>query len=500
MPRNDRGGPSTPKRKHPLDPYATNDPDCVAEIGWEGEPSPWRMVTCKEYVKMKHLMKLIPVHLRTEAAEKQATRGEIRIDNCESNHFKIRYNEVFRAARIQNSRPHIMLYSNMAMVWAEIVLHKRVDWTTVSGLRTDRMNRDSMDLVTDWSGHSDCPPLHISNRRSPPAQDAGIQTLAIEYNDEEQERRRLSYDDEDNYRGRRSNENPRNRRGHRARESSRTNHEEYGQSSAHGGHRSLDRQDMGPHEQGYGHGEPEGADLPFDFADGAYGPYGGRPWPDYATGSRYFSNYDDGWSEIPSPPRSASPRHRTPPREVPHGYSPDREEDTQRLGRDDYATPPPYRGYGGHGTPSALFAEDDYRSSSRTPPGIFPPPLGYHTDGTDHNSGDNRNVLHRDDRVPPPPFGYPPGRVVRDSYFEEELELERTRQNYVLQMENHAFHLRRDNRRLMEERERLLRASTNSTGHGPQETYDRGGPSELPNDGNYYHPYDYNGLGWRGDY
>lgn len=452
MPRNDRGGSSTPKKKHPLDPYATNDPDCVAECGWEEEPSPWRMITCKEYVKMKHLMKLIPVHLRTEAAEKQATRGEIRVDNCESDHFKIRYNEIFEAAQIQNSRPHIMLYSNMAMVWAEIVLHKRVDWRTISGLRTDRMNRESMDLDTAWIGHSDCPPLHISNRRSPPTHDAGIQTPAIEYNDEEQGRRHLSYDDDDNYRGRRSNENPRNRGGHRGRELFPTNHQEYGQYSAHGGHRSRERHDVGRHEQGHGYGEPEGAPVTFDSALDVYGTFGGQPWPDYATGSR---SYTDGWSEIPSPPRSASPRHRTPP-------------------RDHYGTPPPYA--------------------------IFPPPLGYHNDGTDHNSMENRNVLHPDDSVPPPPFGYPPGRVVRDSYFEEELELERTRQNYVLQMENHAFHLRRENRRLMEERERLLRSSTNSAGHRPQETYDRGGPSELPNDGNYYHPYDYNAFGWRGDY
>jgi hypothetical protein len=78
--------------------------------------------------------------------------------------------------------------------------------------------------------------------------------------------------------------------------------------------------------------------------------------------------------------------------------------------------------------------------------------------------------------------------------------LERTRQDYVRRMENSTFHLRRDNRRLMEERDRLLRASTNSTGHGPQETYDRGGPSKLPNYGNWVHPYDYDGLGWRGDY
>ena len=116
-------------------------------------------------------------------------------------------------------------------------------------------------------------------------------------------------------------------------------------------------------------------------------------------------------------------------REVCHGYFPNHEEVTQRLGRDDYATPPPYRGYGGHATPFALFADNDYSSSSL--PTIFTPPLGYHDYGTDLDSGENGDVLHHNDRVPPHPFGYPPGRVVRDCYLEEESELERTRQDYV---------------------------------------------------------------------
>ena len=188
MPRNDRGGPSTPKKKADLDPASTNDPDCVAEVGWNDVPSPWNCTTCKEYVKMKHLLKLVPLALRSEAVEKQATRGEIKADNCESEHFRRRYHEITVAANVQNRRPHIMLFSNMAMVWAEIVLHKRVDWRTTCGLRTWRMHRDQMDVSTAWIGDSDCPPLHISNRPSPPIQNIGIQTLAIAPNVEEQQR------------------------------------------------------------------------------------------------------------------------------------------------------------------------------------------------------------------------------------------------------------------------------------------------------------------------
>ena len=49
-----------PKGKAPeMDWDATNDPDNVAEDGWQDEKEmPWTCTTCKKYVKMKHLMKL----------------------------------------------------------------------------------------------------------------------------------------------------------------------------------------------------------------------------------------------------------------------------------------------------------------------------------------------------------------------------------------------------------------------------------------------------------
>ena len=44
-----------------MDWDATDDPDNVAEDGWHDEKeTPWTCITCKKYVKMKHLMKLWP--------------------------------------------------------------------------------------------------------------------------------------------------------------------------------------------------------------------------------------------------------------------------------------------------------------------------------------------------------------------------------------------------------------------------------------------------------
>ena len=306
---------------------------------------------------------------------------------------------------------------------------------------------------------------------------------------------------------------------------------ERGPHSTYGGHRSRERYNAGDYGRGHGssldrgrnygeeyhlrrgplfnYGPVEVEDAPVTFGepsggncyrhgDGHYGTgantpdmYGGPPWPDRAIGSETST---DGWDEIPSPPRSASPARPSPIIEISPTYSRSHEEDAHRR-HDDYATPPPYRGYGGHATPFAIFGYNDYRSSS--PPGIFPPPCGYNDDSTHLSRGDNRNLHNPDDNVPPPPFGYPLGRVVRDSYLEEESELERRRQDYVRQMENFSFHLRRDNRRLREE---LMRTSPNSGGHRPSETYEEGQPSELRNEGNRGYPYDYNGFGWKGDY
>ena len=57
-----------------------------------------------------------------------------------------------------------MLHSNMAMVWAEIVLHKDVDWSTVAGLNVSLLDRSQHFIPTTWDRPSDCWP-RWSNRR-----------------------------------------------------------------------------------------------------------------------------------------------------------------------------------------------------------------------------------------------------------------------------------------------------------------------------------------------
>lgn len=136
------------------------DPFCVAAPGWEDETTElWDCTMCKKYVKMTHLSKLWDA----EEVVKQAHRWEGKVHSCKSEHFKQRYQEVKRAVQLPDSKPKIMNYSLMAMVWAEIVLQKNVDWRTVQGKNVAQLRRNQVHIDTAWTTLSDCIP-EWSNR------------------------------------------------------------------------------------------------------------------------------------------------------------------------------------------------------------------------------------------------------------------------------------------------------------------------------------------------
>ena len=152
----------SPKGKAPqMNWEETDDPDCVAEDGWQDEPERlWTCTMCKKYVKMTHLLKLWP----RAQARISGPRREGLASSCLSSHFTHRYHEVTIAVGVRNARPEIMLYSNMAMVWADIVLHKDVDWRTVAGRNVSLLDQSHHFIDTTWNQASDCWP-RWSNRR-----------------------------------------------------------------------------------------------------------------------------------------------------------------------------------------------------------------------------------------------------------------------------------------------------------------------------------------------
>ena len=118
--RRSNWGVAPKKKVLEMDWDATDDPDNVAEDGWQDEKeTPWTCTMCKKYVKMKHLMKL----WSRAQAKISGPRRKGLASSCQSAHFLHRYHEVTIAVGVRNSSSEIMLYSNMAMVWAEIVLH-----------------------------------------------------------------------------------------------------------------------------------------------------------------------------------------------------------------------------------------------------------------------------------------------------------------------------------------------------------------------------------------
>ena len=136
-----------------LDWDAIEDLDCVVEPRWQVETKiPWTCTTCKTYVKMKHLAKLWP---RSQAVI-SVPRWEGPTKNCTSDHFGQQHFEIHTAAILPCSKPKMMNYSNMVMVWAKIVLYKDVDWCTVYGRNVSGLNQNLWMIPTNWIGPSNC--------------------------------------------------------------------------------------------------------------------------------------------------------------------------------------------------------------------------------------------------------------------------------------------------------------------------------------------------------
>lgn len=123
--RKDRKG-----RAHPLRPQITNDPNALAEEGWEQEREDklWTGGLAKKYVKMYHIDKLFPVHVH----ELHHRQKGVKAETCTHNHFVHRANEVH--AVLFPGRQHskgFIKYGFAAMLYAEVILKRTMDWRTV---------------------------------------------------------------------------------------------------------------------------------------------------------------------------------------------------------------------------------------------------------------------------------------------------------------------------------------------------------------------------------
>ena len=99
-----------------------------AEEGWDAETHDyWTSKTCKKYVKMYHIDKLWPRSCHESHTKSFTCRPWM----CNNDHFIYRAEEVWRA--LFGNRPKSkgsFNYSLLSMVYSEVVLNRKVDWTT----------------------------------------------------------------------------------------------------------------------------------------------------------------------------------------------------------------------------------------------------------------------------------------------------------------------------------------------------------------------------------
>jgi hypothetical protein len=126
-------GDSTKRRKpkgahHAFDWEALEDPNMRAEKGWEDEKDEyWSSKMCKKYVKMCHIDKLWPKECHVAHTKGFACRPY----TCKDDHFIHRAEEVWRALFGNRERNKVLLnYGLVAMVYAELKLERKVDWST----------------------------------------------------------------------------------------------------------------------------------------------------------------------------------------------------------------------------------------------------------------------------------------------------------------------------------------------------------------------------------
>ena len=132
------GAKATPKTKgqpHPMRPEVTKDPTAVAEQGWDTEPADmiWTAGEATKYVKWYHIDKVFPEH-RWPLHHNQ---GVALNRTCIDPHFKHRLLEVVQTLFPGNAQLLTRASYNLAaMVYAELRLHRKVDWRTVKTKKT----------------------------------------------------------------------------------------------------------------------------------------------------------------------------------------------------------------------------------------------------------------------------------------------------------------------------------------------------------------------------
>lgn len=118
-----RHGKLQKKRMHVF-----NNPAKIAFRGWEDEPSPWSLITCEDYIEWCHLSKLFAPH--RHLINRRMNKANLKY--CTNEEFKRRALQAHQYLYEVEFMPRndCPLYL-CRMVYAEVILKKRVDWRSV---------------------------------------------------------------------------------------------------------------------------------------------------------------------------------------------------------------------------------------------------------------------------------------------------------------------------------------------------------------------------------
>ena len=104
------------------------NPAKLAFRGWEAASQPWTLATCEQFIEWCHIGKLFPLH--RHKCNRQSNKANMKY--CKNRQFGRRCLEVWQVLYNQamNERNEVPLFI-CRMVYAEVVLHRQVDWRTI---------------------------------------------------------------------------------------------------------------------------------------------------------------------------------------------------------------------------------------------------------------------------------------------------------------------------------------------------------------------------------
>jgi hypothetical protein len=114
----------------------------------------WILKQCKKYITGSHITRLWYC-VDMDAIRGWLTRWKFRMTTCAIPEFALRYIEVIWWTKGGQDLP-TCTYSNLTMVYAEVMLGRRVNWTSMTAHSHSHIITETIDMPSnvDWNGGS----------------------------------------------------------------------------------------------------------------------------------------------------------------------------------------------------------------------------------------------------------------------------------------------------------------------------------------------------------